>query len=135
MAVDTQFEDLLRRVLETGSPKSDRTGTGTRSLFGETLRYDLSQGFPLITTKRVHFKSIAVELLWFLRGDTNVQWLRDQGVTIWDEWANVDGELGPVYGKQWRSWPMADGSSTDQIAQVLHALQKDPDSRRMVVSA
>jgi thymidylate synthase len=135
MAVDTQYEALLRRVLETGTAKSDRTGTGTRSVFGETLRYDLSQGFPLITTKRVHFKSLAVELLWFLRGDTNVGWLREQGVTIWDEWARPDGSLGPVYGKQWRSWPMPDGSSLDQITQVLETLRADPDSRRMIVSA
>jgi thymidylate synthase len=134
MAVDTQYEDLLRRVLETGTPKSDRTGTGTRSLFGERLRYDLSQGFPLITTKRVHFKSIAVELLWFLRGETNVQWLRDQGVTIWDEWAAPDGELGPVYGYQWRSWPTPDGH-IDQISEILDTLRKNPDSRRMIVSA
>ena len=134
MAVDTQYEDLLRRVLETGTPKSDRTGTGTRSLFGETLRYDLSQGFPLITTKRVHFKSIAVELLWFLRGDTNVQWLQEQGVTIWDEWAGADGELGPVYGKQWRSWPGKSGD-IDQFVEVLETIRKNPDSRRMIVSA
>ncbi|BCJ42240.1 thymidylate synthase [Actinoplanes ianthinogenes] len=134
MAVDTQYEELLRRVLETGTPKSDRTGTGTRSLFGERLRYDLSQGFPLITTKRVHFKSIAVELLWFLRGDTNVQWLREQGVTIWDEWAAADGSLGPVYGYQWRSWPTPDGS-IDQISEILDTLRKNPDSRRMLVSA
>ncbi|BCY14311.1 thymidylate synthase [Actinoplanes sp. L3-i22] len=134
MAVDTQYEDLLRRVLETGTPKSDRTGTGTRSLFGERLRYDLSQGFPLVTTKRVHFKSIAVELLWFLRGETNTQWLRDQGVTIWDEWASPDGELGPVYGFQWRSWPGKNGN-IDQISGILDTLRKNPDSRRMIVSA
>ncbi|GAA2670300.1 MULTISPECIES: thymidylate synthase [Actinoplanes] len=134
MAVDTQYEELLRRVLETGTPKSDRTGTGTRSLFGERLRYDLSQGFPLVTTKRVHFKSIAVELLWFLRGETNVQWLRDQGVTIWDEWASETGELGPVYGSQWRSWPTP-GGHVDQIAEILDTLRKNPDSRRMIVSA
>ena len=135
MAVDTQYEDLLRRVLESGTPKTDRTGTGTVSLFGERLRYDLSQGFPLITTKRVHFKSIAVELLWFLRGDSNVAWLRDQGVTIWDEWADERGELGPIYGVQWRSWPTPDGGHVDQIATVLDTLRKDPDSRRMLVSA
>lgn len=134
MAADTQYEDLLRRVLETGTPKSDRTGTGTRSLFGERLRYDLSQGFPLVTTKRVHFKSIAVELLWFLRGETNVRWLRDQGVTIWDEWASPDGELGPVYGSQWRSWPGKSGG-IDQISGVLDTLRRNPDSRRMIVSA
>ncbi|WP_306211789.1 thymidylate synthase [Actinoplanes sp. RD1] len=132
---DTQYEELLRRVLETGTAKDDRTGTGTVSLFGERLRYDLSRGFPLITTKRVHFKSVAVELLWFLRGDSNVQWLRDQGVTIWDEWADERGELGPVYGKQWRSWPTPDGGHADQIADVLATLKRDPDSRRMIVSA
>ena len=135
MAVDTQYEDLLRRVLTGGTPKTDRTGTGTVSLFGERLRYDLSAGFPLVTTKRVHFKSIAVELLWFLRGDSNVGWLRDQGVTIWDEWADAQGELGPVYGVQWRSWPTPDGGHVDQIAGVLDTLRKDPDSRRMIVSA
>jgi thymidylate synthase len=135
MAVDTQYEDLLRRVLTTGIPKSDRTGTGTVSLFGERLRYDLSESFPLITTKRVHFKSIAVELLWFLRGDSNVGWLRERGVTIWDEWADADGELGPVYGVQWRSWPTPDGGHVDQIAGLLDTLRRDPDSRRMIVSA
>jgi thymidylate synthase len=135
MPVDTQYEDLLRRVLTTGTPKNDRTGTGTVSLFGERLRYDLSAGFPLITTKRVHFKSIAVELLWFLRGDSNVGWLRDQGVTIWDEWADDKGELGPVYGVQWRSWPTPEGGHIDQISGILDTLRRDPDSRRMVVSA
>jgi thymidylate synthase len=135
MSVDTQYEDLLRKVLTSGTPKGDRTGTGTVSLFGERLRYDLSQGFPLVTTKRVHFKSIAVELLWFLRGDSNVGWMRDQGVTIWDEWADDAGELGPVYGVQWRSWPAPDGGHVDQISGVLETLRKDPDSRRMIVSA
>jgi thymidylate synthase len=134
MAVDTQYEALLRRVLESGTPKSDRTGTGTLSLFGERLRYDLSQGFPLITTKRVHFKSLAVELLWFLRGDTNVRWLQEQGVTIWDEWAAADGSLGPVYGKQWRSWPTSSGD-VDQLAEVVDTIRTNPDSRRMIVSA
>jgi thymidylate synthase len=133
--VDTQYEELLRRVLETGIPKADRTGTGTVSLFGERLRYDLARGFPLITTKRVHFKSVAVELLWFLRGDSNTRWLREHGVTIWDEWADSDGELGPVYGKQWRSWPTPDGGHVDQIADLLATLRRDPDSRRMIVSA
>ncbi|MEV6595433.1 thymidylate synthase [Actinoplanes sp. NPDC051346] len=132
---DTQYEQLLRRVLESGTPKRDRTGTGTVSLFGERLRYDLSRGFPLITTKRVHFKSVAVELLWFLRGDSNVQWLREHGVTIWDEWADAEGELGPVYGKQWRSWPTPDGGHADQITDLLATLRRDPDSRRMIVSA
>jgi thymidylate synthase len=135
MAVDTQYEDLLRRVLTTGTPKADRTGTGTVSLFGERLRYDLSASFPLITTKRVHFKSVAVELLWFLRGDSNVGWLRERGVTIWDEWADEKGELGPVYGVQWRSWPTPDGGHVDQIAGLLDTLRRDPDSRRMLVSA
>jgi thymidylate synthase len=134
-AVDTQYEDLLRRILEQGTPKQDRTGTGTVSLFGERLRYDLSQTFPLVTTKKVHFKSIAVELLWFLRGDSNVGWLRDQGVTIWDEWASPEGELGPVYGVQWRSWPAPGGDSIDQISGILSTLRSDPDSRRMIVSA
>ncbi|MBJ7450578.1 MAG: thymidylate synthase [Blastococcus sp.] len=133
--IDTQYEDLLRRILEQGTPKQDRTGTGTLSLFGERLRYDLSETFPLVTTKKVHFKSIAVELLWFLRGDSNVAWLRDQGVTIWDEWASPEGELGPVYGVQWRSWPTPDGQQIDQISAVLDALRSDPDSRRMIVSA
>ncbi|WP_280399529.1 thymidylate synthase [Nocardia carnea] len=132
---DTQYEDLLRRVLDTGTAKADRTGTGTRSVFGHQLRYDLAAGFPLITTKKVHLKSIVYELLWFLRGDSNVQWLQDHGVTIWDEWADAEGELGPVYGVQWRSWPAPDGRHIDQIAQILHTLRTDPDSRRMLVSA
>nr|WP_296066191.1 thymidylate synthase [uncultured Actinoplanes sp.] len=135
MPVDTQYEDLLRKVLTTGTPKNDRTGTGTVSLFGERLRYDLSAGFPLITTKRVHFKSLAVELLWFLRGDSNIAWLRERGVSIWDEWADENGELGPVYGVQWRSWPTPDGGHVDQISGILDTLRRDPDSRRMVVSA
>jgi thymidylate synthase len=135
MAVDTQYEDLLRKVLETGIAKPDRTGTGTVSLFGERLRYDLSKGFPLITTKRVHFKSLAVELLWFLRGDSNTTWLRENGVTIWDEWADANGELGPVYGHQWRAWPTPDGGSIDQITNLLQTLRTNPDSRRMIVSA
>jgi thymidylate synthase len=133
--IDTQYEDLLRRILEQGAPKEDRTGTGTVSLFGERLRYDLSETFPLVTTKKVHFKSIAVELLWFLRGESNVGWLHDQGVTIWDEWASPEGELGPVYGVQWRSWPAPDGEQIDQIAAILATLRSDPDSRRMIVSA
>jgi len=132
---DTQYEHLLRHVLETGAPKSDRTGTGARSVFGHQLRYDLSAGFPLVTTKRVHFRSIAYELLWFLRGDRNVGWLQEHGVTIWDEWAAPDGDLGPVYGVQWRSWPTPDGGHVDQISGVLEQLRTDPDSRRMVVSA
>ncbi|MEU4316366.1 thymidylate synthase [Nocardia sp. NPDC024068] len=134
-APDTQYEDLLRTVLETGAAKGDRTGTGTRSVFGHQLRYDLAAGFPLITTKKVHLKSIVYELLWFLRGDSNVRWLQEHGVRIWDEWADADGELGPVYGVQWRSWPTPDGRHIDQLTQVLHTLRTDPDSRRMLVSA
>ncbi|NUU08527.1 thymidylate synthase [Leifsonia sp. C5G2] len=133
--IATPYEDLLRDVLATGTHKSDRTGTGTRSVFGRQLRFDLAEGFPLITTKRVHFKSIAYELLWFLRGDSNVGWLRENGVTIWDEWADADGELGPVYGVQWRSWPAPDGRHIDQIQQVIDTLRSDPDSRRIIVSA
>ena len=133
--IDSQYEDLLRRILERGTPKQDRTGTGTVSLFGERLRYDLSKSFPLVTTKKVHFRSIAVELLWFLRGESNVGWLRDNGVTIWDEWASADGDLGPVYGVQWRSWPAPDGEQIDQISSILSTLRSDPDSRRMIVSA
>lgn len=130
-----QYETLLRDVFERGTPKSDRTGTGTRSLFGMQLRYDLSQGFPLITTKRVHFKSLAYELLWFLRGESNVRWLQERGVTIWDEWADADGELGPVYGVQWRSWPTPSGEQIDQITQVIEQIKSNPDSRRHIVSA
>jgi thymidylate synthase len=133
--VDTQYEDLLRHVLEHGASRPDRTGTGSRSVFGHQMRYDLSRGFPLVTTKRVHFRSIAYELLWFLRGDSNVRWLQDRKVTIWDEWAGPDGELGPVYGVQWRSWPTPDGGHVDQISQVLEQLRSDPTSRRMIVSA
>ncbi|WP_153409993.1 thymidylate synthase [Nocardia macrotermitis] len=132
---DTQYEDLLRLVLGTGTAKSDRTGTGTRSVFGHQLRYDLSTAFPLITTKKVHLKSIVYELLWFLRGDSNVAWLHEHGVSIWDEWADARGELGPVYGVQWRSWPTPDGAQIDQISEVLHTLRTNPDSRRMIVSA
>jgi len=133
--VDTQYEDLLRLVLDSGTAKADRTGTGTRSVFGHQLRYDLAQGFPLVTTKKVHLKSIVYELLWFLRGDSNVGWLREHGVTIWDEWADANGDLGPVYGAQWRSWPAPDGRHIDQIGEVLDTLRRDPDSRRMIVSA
>ena len=133
--VNTQYEDLLRHVLSHGVRKSDRTGTGTRSAFGHQMRFALQDGFPLITTKRVHFRSVAIELLWFLRGDSNVKWLQDHGVTIWDEWAGTDGDLGPIYGVQWRSWPAPDGSHIDQISNVLKTLRSDPDSRRMIVSA
>jgi thymidylate synthase len=132
---NTQYEDLLRRVMTDGVTKSDRTGTGTRSVFAQQLRFDLDRGFPLITTKRVHFRSVAYELLWFLRGDGNVAWLRDHGVTIWDEWADAEGDLGPVYGVQWRSWPTPDGGHVDQISDVLRTLRSNPDSRRMIVSA
>jgi thymidylate synthase len=132
---DTQYEYLLRHVLDEGARKGDRTGTGTRSIFGHQLRYRLADGFPLITTKKVHFRSIAFELLWFLRGDSNVTWLRDNGVTIWDEWAAPDGDLGPVYGVQWRSWPAPDGGHIDQISEVLRTLRENPDSRRIIVSA
>ena len=129
------YLDLLRHVLDHGTPKSDRTGTGTVSIFGAQLRFDLSAGFPLLTTKKVHLKSIIHELLWFLKGDTNVKYLRDNGVSIWNEWAKPDGELGPVYGYQWRSWPAPDGRHIDQIAQVIDMLKKNPDSRRIIVSA
>ncbi|ALX66803.1 thymidylate synthase [Microbacterium sp. XT11] len=134
-AVPTPYEDLLRDVLENGTHKSDRTGTGTTSVFGRQIRFDLSKGFPLITTKRVHFKSIAYELLWFLRGDSNVRWLQEHGVTIWDEWADADGDLGPVYGVQWRSWPAPDGRSIDQLSEVIEQIRATPDSRRLIVSA
>lgn len=134
-SVPTPYEDLLRRVLEEGAPKGDRTGTGTRSIFGAQLRYDLSKGFPLVTTKRVHFKSVAYELLWFLRGDGNARWLQEHGVRIWNEWAGEDGDLGPVYGVQWRSWPTPSGEHVDQIAQVIEQIRTNPDSRRLIVSA
>src|SRR5512133_1913478 len=127
-----QYLDLLRHVMEHGAEKSDRTGTGTRSVFGWQMRFNLADGFPLVTTKRVHLRSIVHELLWFLRGDSNVAYLRDNGVTIWDEWADAEGELGPVYGVQWRSWPTPDGGHVDQISQVLRALREDPDSRRHI---
>jgi thymidylate synthase len=129
------YLDLLRRILDEGQPKSDRTGTGTLSVFGHQLRFDLTQGFPLVTTKRLHLKSIVHELLWFLKGDTNVGYLRDNGVTIWDEWADENGDLGPVYGQQWRSWQGPDGRVVDQIAWVLDEIRRNPDSRRLVVSA
>lgn len=130
-----QYLDLMDRVLTSGVDKQDRTGTGTRSIFGHQMRFDLAAGFPLLTTKRVHFKSVAIELLWFLRGSTNVRWLQDRGVSIWDEWADAEGELGPVYGHQWRSWPAPDGRHIDQIAAVLASLRSNPDSRRHIVSA
>jgi thymidylate synthase len=133
--IATPYEDLLRHVLAHGTPKADRTGTGTRSVFGHQMRFDLAAGFPLVTTKRVHLRSIVHELLWFLRGESNVAYLRENKVTIWDEWADADGELGPVYGVQWRSWPTPDGGHVDQIAQVVDGLRTDPDSRRHIVSA
>ena len=130
-----QYLDLLRHVLEHGRPKADRTGTGTLSVFGYQARYDLSAGFPMITTKKLHLKSIVHELLWFLRGETNVRSLQAAGVRIWDEWADADGDLGPIYGSQWRSWPAPDGGQIDQITQVVDELRRNPDSRRLIVSA
>jgi len=133
--VRTQYEDLARHVLISGEPRSDRTGTGTVSVFGCQMRFDLAEGFPLVTTKKVHFPSVAYELLWFLRGERNVRWLQERGVTIWDEWAGADGDLGPVYGVQWRSWPTPDGGGIDQIAEAVRLLREEPHSRRIVVSA
>ncbi|MGH8149657.1 MAG: thymidylate synthase [Steroidobacteraceae bacterium] len=129
------YLDLLRRVRTAGHRKSDRTGTGTLSLFGEQLRFDLSQGFPLVTTKRIHVRSVVYELLWFLKGDTNVAWLHDHGVSIWDEWADQRGDLGPIYGRQWRAWPRPDGGTIDQLSRVVEELKRNPDSRRILVSA
>jgi thymidylate synthase len=130
-----QYLDLLRTVLDQGKPKQDRTGTGTLSVFGYQMRFDLAAGFPLLTTKRLHLRSIVYELLWFLAGDTNVRYLHDHGVTIWDEWADANGDLGPIYGRQWRSWPGPSGLPIDQMAQLLERLRHDPDSRRHVISA
>jgi thymidylate synthase len=130
-----QYHDLLRLILERGAVRTDRTGTGTRSVFGHQMRFDLAEGFPLVTTKKLHLRSIIHELLWFLRGDTNVAYLRENGVTIWDEWADADGDLGPVYGHQWRSWPARDGGTIDQVAQVLDMIRRSPDSRRLIVTA
>ncbi len=130
-----QYLDLIRFVLEQGAHKQDRTGTGTKSIFGYQMRFDLSQGFPALTTKKLHMKSIIYELLWLLRGDTNVRYLQEHGVTIWDEWADEHGDLGPVYGAQWRSWPAQDGRKIDQISNVLHEIKTNPDSRRLMVSA
>jgi thymidylate synthase len=129
------YLDLLQQILERGTLKSDRTGTGTRSLFGHQLRFDLSEGFPLVTTKKVHLRSIIHELLWFLKGETNIRYLKENGVSIWDEWADERGELGPVYGKQWRSWEGADGKITDQVVELIDQIKKNPDSRRLIISA
>jgi thymidylate synthase len=130
-----QYLDLLTRILDEGVEKSDRTGTGTLSVFGHQMRFDLAAGFPLVTTKKVHTRSVFAELLWFLRGDTNVKWLQDRGVSIWDEWADADGDLGPIYGCQWRSWPTPDGRHVDQVALLVDQLRSNPDSRRHIVSA
>ena len=130
-----QYHDLMHRILSEGVSKEDRTGTGTKSVFGHQMRFDLSQGFPLLTTKKVHTKSIIHELLWFLMGDQNIRYLKENGVSIWDEWANAQGDLGPVYGVQWRSWPKADGSTIDQISNVIDQIKTNPDSRRLMVSA
>ena len=130
-----QYLDLLRHIRENGVMKEDRTGTGTQSVFGYQMRFDLSEGFPLLTTKKVHLKSIIYELLWFIAGDTNVKYLQDHGVTIWDEWADENGDLGPVYGHQWRSWPSPDGRAIDQLSMVIDTIRRNPDSRRMLVTA
>lgn len=130
-----QYLDLMRDILENGARKTDRTGTGTLSVFGRQVRFDLSEGFPLVTTKKLHLRSIIYELLWFLKGDTNIKYLKDNGVSIWDEWADENGELGPVYGHQWRSWPAPDGRSIDQITQVINQIKQKPDSRRHIVTA
>ena len=130
-----QYLDLLRHIREHGARKDDRTGTGTLSVFGHQMRFDLAQGFPLVTTKKIHVKSVIHELLWFLRGETNVRSLQAAGVSIWDEWADEDGELGPIYGRQWRSWPKPDGGHIDQLSRLLETLRRDPDSRRMIISA
>lgn len=133
--IRSQYEDFMRHVHTHGVFKADRTGTGTRSVFGHQMRFDLNEGFPLVTTKKVFTKAVVLELLWFLRGDSNAKWLQERGVTIWDEWAAPDGDLGPVYGVQWRSWPTPDGGHIDQIAEVVKALKTNPDSRRIIVSA
>lgn len=130
-----QYENFMRHVYENGTLKTDRTGTGTRSVFGYQMRFDLAQGFPLVTTKKLHTKSIFIELLWFLRGDNNAKWLQERGVSIWNEWAGPDGDLGPIYGVQWRSWPKPDGGHIDQLAQVVEEIKRNPDSRRLIVSA
>jgi thymidylate synthase len=133
--IRSQYEDFMRHVHEHGVFKADRTGTGTKSVFGHQMRFDLNEGFPLVTTKKIFTKAVILELLWFLRGDSNARWLQERGVTIWDEWAGPDGDLGPVYGVQWRSWPTPDGGHIDQIAEVVNTLKTNPDSRRIIVSA
>jgi thymidylate synthase len=130
-----QYLDLLKHIMENGAEKTDRTGTGTKSIFGYQMRFDLSEGFPMVTSKKLHLRSIIYELLWFLKGETNVQYLKENGVSIWNEWADENGELGPVYGKQWRSWSGADGKTYDQIADLIHQIKTTPDSRRLIVSA
>ncbi len=130
-----QYLDLLQHIIDTGSFKDDRTGTGTKSVFGYQMRFDLQEGFPVLTTKKLHLRSIIYELLWFLKGETNIKYLHDHNVTIWDEWADGNGDLGPVYGKQWRSWQTADGRTIDQISELINMIQKNPDSRRLIVSA
>lgn len=135
MAIHHPYEDLMRLVYTQGTEKTDRTGTGTRSIFGHQMRFDLQDGFPLITTKKLHTRSIFIELLWFLRGDNNIKWLQEHGVSIWDEWANEKGDLGPVYGVQWRSWPTPHGQHIDQISQLIDQIKTNPDSRRLIVSA
>ena len=130
-----QYQDLLQHILDQGVTKADRTGTGTISTFGYQMRFDLQKGFPMVTTKKLHLKSIIYELLWFIQGDTNVKYLQDHGVRIWDEWARADGDLGPIYGKQWRSWQGANGQTSDQLMDIIHQLKTNPDSRRMIISA
>ena len=130
-----QYTDLLRFVMENGTVKSDRTGTGTKSVFGYQMRFDLQEGFPLLTTKKLHTRSIFYELLWFIKGDTNIKYLKDNGVTIWDDWADENGELGPVYGSQWRAWKTADGRTIDQLSEVIEQIKKNPDSRRLIISS
>src|SRR3954470_2049674 len=130
-----QYHDLMRKVLDTGVTKTDRTGTGTKSVFGYQMHFDLQEGFPLLTTKKLHTRSIFIELLWFIRGETNIKFLKDNGVSIWDEWADENGELGPVYGSQWRSWPTPDGGHIDQIARLVESIRTNPDARRHIVSA
>jgi len=130
-----QYLDLMQLVLDQGTVKTDRTGTGTKSIFGHQMRFDLNQGFPVLTTKKLHLRSIIHELLWFIKGDTNIRYLKENGVSIWDDWADANGELGPVYGSQWRAWPTADGRKIDQLSQVIEQIKKTPDSRRLIVSA